>query len=108
MFLFKRNYKQLLNLLTDGIIITDKNGIVRFINESYPKYASLLPEDIVGRSLKEVRPGARLPEALQKRKALYNCYRKEGPVESYVDAIPILQNGKLIGGLASVRDTTNS
>jgi len=97
--------KKLLNLLTDGIIITDKNGIVRFINESYSKYASLLPEDIVGRYLKEVRPGARLPEALQKRKALYNCYRKEGPVESYVDAIPILQDGKLIGGLASVRDT---
>lgn len=97
--------KKILNLLTDGIIITDSRGIVQFINDSYAKYANLLPEDIVGKYLKDVRPGARLPEALQKKKALYNVPRKEGPVESYVDAIPIIEDDKLIGGMALTRDT---
>lgn len=98
------NVRRILDLLNDGIIITDEKAIVHYINPAYTLYSGLEFEDIVNKYLPEVRPGAMLPKVLEDHKPIRNFPRKVGKVESYCDFIPIIIEGKLVGGIAIVKD----
>ena len=44
--------------IADGILILDLNGIVHYVNEGYLHISGLNREQIIGRRLSDVRPGA--------------------------------------------------
>ncbi|WP_432667437.1 sigma 54-interacting transcriptional regulator [Wukongibacter baidiensis] len=98
------NTKRILDILSVGIIVTDGLGVVRYVNPEYMSYSGLSLDDIVGKQLANVRPGAVLPSVLQSKKALYNIPRKIGNVESYNDYFPIIIEDKFIGGIVIVKD----
>jgi PAS domain S-box-containing protein len=116
--------RAILASMDDGVIATDKDGIIMLVN---PKAQALLkwtPEDVVGKpvmSALDVRDatGAVLPEnerpiprALKKQapihaNATYEFVRSDGiafPV--YVAASPIVFDGNVIGALEVFRDVT--
>lgn len=99
-----KNTKRMLDILSVGIIVTDTFGIVRYVNPEYMAYSGLSLNDIVGKQLEKVRPGAVLPSVLKSKKALYNIPRKIGNVESYNDYFPIIIENKFIGGIVIVKD----
>ena len=47
--------------LYDGILIIDTEEIVKYINPAYTRITKVAYDEIVGKKLREARPGARLP-----------------------------------------------
>lgn len=98
------NLYTILNLMKDGIILTDKNSIVLYINPAFEIFSGLKMSDIVGKYWHEVRLGAVLPKVLETKTPIYNLPRKVENVESYCDLIPLIIDGELIGGMVVVKD----
>ena len=99
-------FKAIISSLHDGILITDHEGYVKYINGSYSRLTGAVEEDILNRKIQDVRKGARLPEVLQTGKALLGIRRKVNNIEYIADISPILHNGKVIGAISVVRDVT--
>ncbi|WP_378933451.1 PAS domain-containing protein [Metabacillus herbersteinensis] len=86
-----------LQAIHDGVLVIDKNEVVRMINPEYTKITGVAPENIVGKRLRDVRPKALLVETLKDRKERVGIYRKEGVTEYVVDMAPIILNGETVG-----------
>lgn len=92
------------NHMNDGIIVTDREGRVIYVNEAYLSIANLKKEDIVGRLLSEARPGAQLPKTLETGIKRINVYRDVRGTKSFVDLIPLFDDKhNIIGGLVVVK-----
>lgn len=96
--------RKILDILSVGIIVTDEDANVQYINPSFEKFSGLKADSVIGKHWASVREGARLPEALIKKKQFLNIPRKVGDLESVVDLIPIMEEGTLIGGIVIQKD----
>lgn len=96
----------ILDSIYDGVLVADASGIVRYVNPEYTRITGVKYNDIVGRYLHEVRPGAILPQVIRTGQALEGVYRREGDVEYVVDMAPILIDGRVVGGVSVVKDIT--
>lgn len=92
--------------LHDGVLIMDKNEVVRYINKSFERISGAVFAETVGRILTEARPGAKLGEVVHSGKPLLGVRRKFKDTEYLTDMHPILFNGKCIGGVTIARDIT--
>ena len=90
----------------DGILIIDSNNVVVFVNDAYTGITGVRRQEIIGRPLKEVRPGAQLPDVVETGRSKLGCYRKEGEVEYIVDMFPIQAGSRIVGGISIVWDIT--
>lgn len=102
---FLQNHVRLiLDSLTDGIIITDEQCIVYYINPAYTMFSGLYLNDMAGKHLADVRPGAVLPKVLKTLQPISNIPRRVGNVESYCDFLPLINQDTLVGGMVIVKD----
>ncbi len=92
--------------MREGITIIDTSGTIVFGNRAYLEF---LKKDlgrevgpIEGKRLRELRPGARLPDVLEAGRPILHLTRKEIKDFYFVNMYPIYQNGSLIGGLSVV------
>ena len=92
--------------LHDGVLIIDKNRIIRYINKSFERISGAVFSEIVGRDLLEARPGAKLGEVVRTEKPLLGVRRKFRETEYITDMHPIVINGECIGGVTIARDIT--
>ncbi|MHC1761631.1 MAG: sigma-54 interaction domain-containing protein [Negativicutes bacterium] len=90
--------------IADGILILDLDGIVHYVNEGYLHISGLKREQIIGRRLSDVRPGALLPKVVATGKPMADIYRKEGNTEYVADLAPLYKNGEIIGGVGVLKD----
>ncbi|NCB64172.1 MAG: PAS domain-containing protein, partial [Clostridia bacterium] len=93
------------NAMTEGVLIIDTEGKIVFGNDAYRRF--LLSEscgshDIEGRLLRELRPGARLPEVLETRRPILHAPRQEVDDIYFVNMYPVFENGVLTGGISVV------
>ncbi|WP_378933232.1 sigma-54 interaction domain-containing protein [Metabacillus herbersteinensis] len=95
-----------LQAIHDGVLVIDKNEVVRMINPEYTKITGVAPENIVGKRLRDVRPKALLVETLKDRKERVGIYRKEGVTEYVVDMAPIILNGETVGAVSICKGLT--
>lgn len=95
--------KLILDSLYDGVLIIDKNSIVQYINPAYTRITKVKSCDIVGKSLKEVRPGARLFNVLTTGEKILRAMRLEDGIEYIVNMSPIFEDDKIIGGISLVK-----
>ena len=95
---------KLLNAMDNGIIITDADTVVTYVNPAYLKFTGLKEDQIVGKMLKNVRSNSRLHLAMDSMQPIYNCRREQDGVESFTSLIPIIEDGELIGGLCVVKE----
>lgn len=88
--------------LYDGILIIDTDEIVKYINPAYTKITKVTYDEIVGKKLREVRPGARLPNVLTTKKPIVGVLREEFGIEYSVNMSPIFEESELIGAISVV------
>lgn len=88
--------------LYDGILIIDIDEIVKYINPAYTRITKVSYDAIVGKKLRDVRPGARLPNVLRTRKPIVGALREEFGVEYSVNMSPIFEQSILIGAVSIV------
>lgn len=99
-------YIQILNSINNGILVTDDQLIVRYVNAQYTRITSVKEKEIMGKNLSKVRPGAMLPQVIKTGEALVGVYRRVGDTEYIVDMAPIIVEGTIIGGVSVVKDIT--
>lgn len=96
----------ILDSIYDGILVADNQYIVRYVNPEYTRITGVQYNDIIGKYLAHVRPGAILPQIIQSGTPMDGVYRREGEVEYVVDMAPIKINGQIVGGISVVKDIT--
>jgi transcriptional regulator with PAS, ATPase and Fis domain len=99
--------KIILDSLYDGVLIADSDCIVRYVNPAYTRITQVEVEDILEKSLTEIRPGARLPYVIKNGKQLLGVPRKVGNVEYIVNMVPIMENGEIIGGISILNEVND-
>lgn len=92
----------ILNSLSEGVLIIDKDSNVVYVNDAYTKITGVKNNDIVGKPLNSVRKGAQLPTVLTTGKEILRVLRKEGDIEYFVNMYPIVFEGEIIGGISIV------
>lgn len=92
--------------MKEGITIIDTEGRVVFGNQAYLNFLRRdLGRDvgnIEGRLLRELRPGARLPDVLKSGQPMVHVTRKEIEDFYFVNMYPIYEDGVLVGGISVV------
>ena len=96
----------ILDAIYDGVLVADESAIVRYVNPEYTRITGVKPEQIVGRPLLEVRPGAILPEVIRTGIPRAGVFRREGEIEYVVDMAPIVSAGAIVGGVSVLKDIT--
>ena len=92
--------------MREGITIIDTSGKIVFGNKAYLDFLRKeLGENlgnVEGRVLRELRPGARLPEVLKAGKPILHITRQEIKDFYFVNMYPIYEDGVLTGGISVV------
>ncbi|MEQ2455517.1 sigma-54 interaction domain-containing protein [Flavonifractor hominis] len=92
--------------MREGITIIDTEGRLVFCNRAYLEFLRKElgePLDhIEGKYLRDLRPGARLPEVLKEGKPILHITRQEIKDFYFVNLYPIYEDGILTGGLSVV------
>lgn len=89
--------------MREGVLLIDREARIVFANPAYLDFLGKREEEIRGRLLREIRPGARLPEVLVTGKPILHAPRTENRDEIYfVNMYPIQCNGQVVGGLSMV------
>ena len=92
--------------MSEGITIIDTDGIIVFGNRAYRDFLNKEAGGdigpIEGCRLRDLRPGARLPEVLETGKPHLHITRQEIQDFYFVNMYPIYENGALIGGISVV------
>ena len=99
--------RAVLDAMREGINIIDAEGRIIFGNKAYLDFLSketgIGIGSIEGQYLRDLRPGARLPEVLATGKPILHALRMEKQDEIYfVNMYPIFQDGEMVGGLSVV------
>ena len=95
--------KTLFQSMREGILIIDAQTKILFANRSYLEFLGNTEAEILGRPLREIRPGARLPEVLSTGSPILHAPRAEKNDDVYfVNMYPILQHGTVTGGISIV------
>ncbi|WP_236939206.1 sigma-54 interaction domain-containing protein [Evansella clarkii] len=100
----------LIDAVNDGLLVIDSEGVVRLINKEYTRITGVKREEIIGKRLTDVRPGALLPLTLKDEKYRSGIYRREGINEYVVDMAPIYLEGNIAGAVSvckSVSEVNN-
>jgi transcriptional regulator with PAS, ATPase and Fis domain len=96
--------KNLLDSLHEGVLIADQDSTVVYINPSYTRITDVSSEQIVGKPLSAIRPGSKLPEVVQTGKMSLGVHRKVGNSEYVVNIVPIMEDGRIAGGISMVTE----
>lgn len=89
--------------MREGILIIDTQTRIQFANRSYLEFLNKTETEIMNRPLREVRPGARLPEVLSTGSPILHAPRMEENDDVYfVNMYPIFTNGAITGGISVV------
>lgn len=95
--------KAVFQSMREGVLIIDIHTRILFANRSYLDFLDKTEEEIVNKPLREIRPGARLPEVLATGKAILHAPRMEENDDVYfVNMYPILTDGAITGGISVV------
>ena len=99
--------KNIFDALYDGILIADKNFKVVYINPAYTRITKVRYEDIVGETLIEVRPGARLPYVIESGQQVLGAKRRVGEIEYIVNMVPIYEGEDIVGGVSVLNEISD-
>jgi arginine utilization regulatory protein len=114
---FKQKYEQTLESLFDGVIITDKEGKIIYINKAQEQIDNVTKEDVYNRKANEVfnldNGSSVLMQALITKKDVperhqYYINMVGQAVNIVTYGYPLMINDKVIGAVAICRDTTKA
>lgn len=102
--LIDNNIRNVFDSLYDGILIIDKNGIVKYINPSYTRIIKISKDEILNKKLLDVRKDSHLTKVMRTGKEELGQYRTINNIRYIVNMTPIFENGEIVGGISVVND----
>lgn len=97
----------ILDYSAEGIILVDRNGIITDFNLSAERILKRRRKDIEGKSCREVLPNTQLDVVMEEKRPQYNKIQDLGNVKIVTNRSPIINNGEVIGALATFFSVSN-
>lgn len=95
--------RAIFDAMHEGIVIIDPEGRIVFCNRAYADFLGADAALITGCRLRDLRPGARLPDVLVTGEPILHAPRREGNDDVYfVNMYPIYENRRIVGGISIV------
>lgn len=101
----KLNY--ILDYSAEGIILTDRNGIITDFNTSAERILRRKRSTVIGKSCKEALPNTQLHVVMEQRRPQYNKIQDLGNVKIVTNRSPIMYDQEMIGSLATFFSVSN-
>lgn len=86
----------------EGIILVDKNGLVRFMDRPTEKFFSLLPGEAKGRPFSDFFPDLGILEVLKTGVPQIGRIQEVGETKKVVTRFPIIKDGEILGAVGKV------
>lgn len=102
-----RKLNSILDNAAEGIIVTDKDGIITDFNAGAERILNHRREDFIGKSCNDTLPNTRLPEVIAQKRAEINKIQDLGTVKVVTNRCPIFCNGETIGALATFQSVSS-
>lgn len=97
--------RSLINSTNNGIVATNKHGVITIFNASARKILETGEVNDVGKHIVDVLPNSRLPWILSTGKPEFNVKTELRPTKKlFANYSPIISNGELIGAVAVFQD----
>lgn len=94
------------DMFAEGIVVIDQDIRVLFANVSYINRWKYTKEELLGMYLPSIRPWTVAFKVLETKKAMYGVMHAVKGFESYIDAVPFIEDGVVIGILIVTRNNT--
>ncbi len=95
-------YKTLLDNMQIGVIVTDRHGIVTYINKTYRRFLNIDGEKTIGQHIRALVSNSRLQIVAETGQAEINCPHKHEGTGYLVHRLPIRENGAVVAVLGLV------
>lgn len=89
----------------EGLVAIDREGRIVVLNTAARRILGITG-DAVGRPVREVIPGSRLPEVVETGRAEFNQQAVHGKAMIVSNRVPVRVKGEIVGAVATFRDRT--
>lgn len=101
-----RTLDYLMDYSAEGIIITDKHGIITQYNSSAERIIGRNRKNVIGKHCEEVLPNTQLHTVMREKRAQFNRIQDLGNVKIVTNRSPIVCEKEVIGSLATFFSTS--
>ncbi|MDR1701377.1 MAG: sigma 54-interacting transcriptional regulator [Sporomusaceae bacterium] len=91
--------------VSEGILIIDKNACIVYGNKAYCDFFKIDLTGFKGRPLRDLQPGAILPNVLTTKKTIWQAPQQGSADIYFVNMYPIFKNGEVVGGISIISFT---
>jgi len=96
----------LLETLHDGVVVSDSEGVVVYVNEANARITGMQAKDVLERSVREVAPDSHLLQVLASRRELVGVRTRVAGREVISNIVPLYDGADLMGAVSVFRDLT--
>lgn len=102
-----KKFNYLLDYAAEGIIITDRHGVITDFNTSAERILSRSKKSVIGRQCAQVLPNTELYTVMREKRAQFNKIQDLGNVKIVTNRSPIICSKEVIGALATFSSVSN-
>ncbi|MEH7547295.1 sigma-54 interaction domain-containing protein [Neobacillus vireti] len=95
-------HEQIINLLAERIVVTDREGIIIYINEAYCEFLGTTVEEAINRPVQDVIENSRMHIVAKTGKKELAALHPINGSEMIANRYPLFVEGKLVGALGTV------
>jgi len=96
----------ILDLVCNGVVIVNAQGIIAFFNAAAEKLSGLKAENVIGHMVDEVIPNTGLIRVMETGVAEINQRQHIGECEILTNRTPVIKDDRLVGAVAIFQDIT--
>ena len=94
--------------MNQGVLLCDKESRILYFNSSYSRFIGYHLDEVQGKRIREIRPGAVVPDVIAKGEPQESLFRVENEQEYFVDVFPVREDGKIVGSVSVVTSMMNA
>jgi len=95
-------HEQIINLLAERIVVTDREGMILYINKAYCEFLGTTVEEAVNRPVQDVIENTRMHIVAKTGKKELAALHPINGSEMIANRYPLIVDGKLVGALGTV------
>lgn len=97
-----RTLETVLNIITDGLVVVDRDGVISLVNREIADYLNTPVEDLPGRHVTKVFKNSRLHLVANTGVPELSEIMSVGNDQLIVSRLPIIKNGKPVGAVGKI------
>ena len=100
--------KDIYEAMNQGVLLCDEKSRLLYFNSSYSRFIGYRLEEICGKPIRDIRPGAVVPDVIANGKPQESLFRVENDQEYFADVYPVMEDGQVVGSVSVVTSMMNA